>query len=100
MERINYTEAQVTEMVTRYHAGETVEQIAEVLGKSVRSVVAKLSREGVYKAKTKTVPRTTKAMVIEMIECETCCDRGALVNLEKCDKPTLDALLAAIVNNR
>ncbi len=96
MERLNYTEAQVLEMVTRYHAGETVEQIAEVLGKSVRSVVAKLSREGVYKPKTKNNVRTTKSMVIGTIEAHLCVEHNSLANLEKCDKPSLDALLAAI----
>jgi hypothetical protein len=95
MERVNYTEAQVTEMVTRYHAGETVEQIAEVLGKSVRSVVAKLSREGVYKPKTKAGSRTTKAMVIGQLEAQLACEPDWLVGLEKCDKTTLDRLLYA-----
>ena len=47
---VNYTE-QTAKMVGDYSAGVTVDQIAEALGKSVRSVVAKLSREGVYKKK-------------------------------------------------
>lgn len=48
----NYTAEQTAKMVEDYQAGVTVESIAEALGKSVRSVVAKLSREKVYKAKT------------------------------------------------
>lgn len=48
----NYTPEQATKMVADYKAGVTVETIADALGKSVKSVVAKLSREGVYKAKT------------------------------------------------
>jgi hypothetical protein len=98
MERVNYTEAQVTEMVTRYHAGETVEQIAEVLGKSVRSVVAKLSREGVYKPKTKNSVRTTKAMVIGQLESQLACEPDWFVGLEKCDKTTLDRLMWAVLD--
>lgn len=47
----NYTEEQTAKMVADYKAGVTVESIAETLGKSVRSVVAKLSREKVYQAK-------------------------------------------------
>ena len=46
-------------MVAQYEAAptkETVVAIAEKLGKNTRSVIAKLSREGVYKAQ----PRTTK----------------------------------------
>ena len=49
---VNYTTEQTIAMVTDYQAGVTVETIAQNLGKSVRSVVAKLSREKVYQAKT------------------------------------------------
>ena len=49
-------------MVADYQAGTTVESIAEALGKSVRSVVAKLSREKVYKAKTYTT-KTGEAVI-------------------------------------
>lgn len=49
---VNYTPEQSAQMVADYQAGVAVETIAENLGKTVRSVVAKLSREKVYKAKT------------------------------------------------
>lgn len=49
---VNYTPEQTAQMVADYTAGITVETIAENLGKTVRSVVAKLSREKVYTAKT------------------------------------------------
>lgn len=49
---VNYTPEQTAMMVADYQAGATVESIAEALGKTVRSVVAKLSREKVYQAKT------------------------------------------------
>ncbi len=48
---VNYTPEQTQKMVADYQAGVTVESMAEALGKSVRSVVAKLSREGVYQKK-------------------------------------------------
>lgn len=48
---VNYTPEQTAKMVADYQAGVTVESIATALGKSVRSVVAKLSREKVYVAK-------------------------------------------------
>lgn len=51
---VNYTPEQTARMVADYQAGMTVESIATALGKSVRSVVAKLSREKVYVAKTYT----------------------------------------------
>jgi len=49
---VNYTPEQTLKMVADYQSGVTVESIAEALGKTVRSVVAKLSREKVYQAKT------------------------------------------------
>lgn len=48
---VNYTPEQTAKMVADYAAGVSVEKMAEALGKSVRSVVAKLSREGVYQKK-------------------------------------------------
>ena len=60
MATANYTEAQTEKMVAQYTQSpnrETVEAIAKSLGKNTRSVIAKLSREGVYKAQ----PRVTKS---------------------------------------
>jgi hypothetical protein len=51
----NYTAEQTAMMVERYLAApvrETAEVLAQELGKTLRSVTAKLSREGVYKAQT------------------------------------------------
>lgn len=53
--RVNYTEEQTAAIVNRYQAGETVEMIAESIGKAVRSVRSKLVREGVYVAAEKPV---------------------------------------------
>ena len=51
MKTINYTAEQTVKMVSDYQNGVSVENIADNLGKTVRSVVAKLSREKVYIAK-------------------------------------------------
>ena len=54
---VNYTPEQTEKMVADYVANpsqETVAAIAKEFGKTVRSIVAKLSREKVYKAKTYT----------------------------------------------
>lgn len=48
---VNYTPEQTAKMVSDYQAGVTVEALAQELGKTVRSIVAKLSREKVYQAK-------------------------------------------------
>ena len=60
MATANYTEAMTEKMIAQYSANptrDTVDMLAEELGKNARSVIAKLSREGVYKA----VPRVTKS---------------------------------------
>lgn len=63
---VNYTTEQAAEMVSEYLANPsqvTVEKIAAAMGKTVRSVVAKLSREKVYVAKvyaTKTGEKVVK----------------------------------------
>ena len=52
MATANYTEAMTEKMVAQYTANpsrDTVDAIAEELGKNARSVIAKLSREGVHK---------------------------------------------------
>ena len=59
---VNYTPEQTAKMVADYAAGVTVEALATELGKSVRSIVAKLSREKVYKAKTY-VSKTGEAVI-------------------------------------
>lgn len=53
--KVNYTETEVQSMVADYQAGKTVEQIAEDMGRAVRSVRSKLVREGVYVAPEKPV---------------------------------------------
>lgn len=59
---VNYTQEQTTKMVMDYTSGVTVETIAQELQKSVRSIVAKLSREKVYVAKAY-VSKTGEAVV-------------------------------------
>ena len=52
---VNYTAEQTAKMVADYAANpsmDTVTALAETFGKTVKSVIAKLSREKVYVAKT------------------------------------------------
>lgn len=60
--QMNYTPEQTAQLVADYKAGETVENLAVMMGKSLRSIVAKLSREGVYQKKTY-VSKTGEAVV-------------------------------------
>ena len=59
---INYTSDMVSLMKDRYSANptrETVEELAEELDKSIKSVIGKLSREGVYQ-KTEYLTKESK----------------------------------------
>lgn len=91
---VNYTPEQVQELVQKYQAGVTVEQIAQDLGKSVRSIVAKLSREGVYQAQRKaTGTRLTKAQLVEQIA--QLCNRNS-EQMESLEKANQEVLLVLV----
>jgi hypothetical protein len=99
MEKItNYTPEQTAQAVSSYQAGVAVEQIALGLGKSVRSVVAKLSREGVYVAKGKTtgVARVTKADLVGAIASKAGVPVAVVASLEKASAEALQAVFAAM----
>ena len=73
---VNYTQEQVDHMVEAYKENPdraTVDMLAEDLNKSVKSIIGKLSREGVYektvyKTKTGEDPITKKELVVELAE--------------------------------
>jgi hypothetical protein len=90
VKNVNYTPDQVVTMITMYGEGVGVEQIAQAVGKTVRSVVAKLSREGVYVAKTKTASsRLTKEDLVARIETGMGFEAGVLDSLSKCSRDQL-----------
>lgn len=93
---VNYTPEQTAELVNSYKAGKTVEQLAEALGKSVRSVVAKLSREGVYtpKVRVATGSRVKKAELVELLAARCGVPAEAFDSLEKANQAVLEALVA------
>lgn len=70
--KVNYSEELTASIVQRYTTGESVEDIAESIGKAVRSVRSKLVREGVYvavekpKAATKDDGPTKKELLREL----------------------------------
>ncbi len=87
--KVNYTEAQTESMKAEYAAGASVESIAEAMGKAVRSVRAKLVREGVYVAPEKGVKAkreegpTKKEMLIQLTEVWPDAPVDGLVNATK-----------------
>lgn len=90
----NYTPEQTKSMVESYQAGMSVEAIAQQLGKTTRSVVAKLSREGVYVAKTKlTQPRVKKADLVDKLAQACGVQAEQFESLEKANLEVLEALV-------
>ena len=96
----NYTDEQVSMMIEKYQANpsrETVDLLAEELGKNARSVIAKLSREGVYV----TQPKVTKRGEPVIKKSELVSDIAVLLNadiqniatLEKATKVDLQNLI-------
>jgi uncharacterized protein (DUF2164 family) len=96
----NYSAEQTELMIENYTHGFTVEAIATEMGKSVRSVIAKLSKEGVYVAKSKVAkansPTLRKAQLIELIAAKVGATQESLESLEKATKEALEILAKAI----
>lgn len=98
---VNYTTEQTADAIAQYATGATIDAIATALGKSTRSVIAKLSREGVYKAKeykTKTGGTViAKETFVELIANALNVDTEKLGGLEKANKATLEIIYKALV---
>ena len=88
----NYTDEMVAQMTEAYTANptrETVDALAKQLGKSVRSIIAKLSREGVYVAQPKVTktgqPVVRKAELVSVVEAHFGIALPTLVKASKAD---------------
>ena len=101
---VNYTPEQTLSMVADYTAGIAVEQIALSMGKSVRSVVAKLSREKVYVAKTYTTKTgetvAKKDAVADAIGAVLKLTEAETESLTKANKTALAKIFAALANSQ
>ena len=104
MKTVNYTPEQTLAMVADYQSGVSVEQIAETLGKTVRSVVAKLSREKVYKAKeyvSKTGEKPVKKDVhADAIGAILRMSENDIESLTKANKNALKMIFDALANSK
>ena len=100
---LNYTENEVKHMRSRYQENptrEVVDELAEELNKSIKSIIGKLSREGIYvkaiyRTKTGELP-VTKAEIIVKIANELGADSSKLIGLEKAPKQELKYLLEKV----
>lgn len=101
---VNYTPEQTAQIVNAYKNGDTVESIADALGKSVRSIVAKLSREGVYQKKvykTKTGETVVKKDAhAEAIGAILKLAENDVDSLTKANKSALKAIFEALANSK
>jgi len=97
---VNYTPEQTAQMLEGYAKGVPVEAIAATLGKTVRSVVAKLSREGVYRKKeyvSKTGERPVrKDETADRIGALAELSEGEIDSLTKANKTALAKILAKL----
>ena len=102
----NYTDAMVSELVAAYEDAPTratVDEFADKFNKPARSIIAKLVREGVYKAVARATKQGTpvvrKSELVEQIETAlgTQLSLGSLVKASKND---LHTLLAIIETNK
>ena len=100
---VNYTEEQVAVMIEKYSNNptrETVECLAQEMDKSIKSIIGKLSREGVYK-KTEYVTKTgekpiTKVEIVENLEEKLGLPNQTLAGLEKSPKTVLRRLYESV----
>lgn len=104
MKAINYTEDQVSEMTAAYKEApraETVQSLANAYGKTTRSIIAKLSREGVYVAKQRVTKSgdavISKAELVKSIEIALDIDAATLVKAGKQDLQVLSDTIANLV---
>ena len=100
---MNYSEETTQYMIEVYKqkpSRETVENLAAELEKTIKSIIGKLSREGVYrrevyKTKAGDNPITKKEIVIEIAEALRI-NEESLPGLDKAPKNTLKLLEASI----
>lgn len=95
----NYTKEEVEKLVRVYEENpsrETVEALSKELNKSLKSVIGKLSREGVYQKITyvsKTGERPiTKEKLVRTVEIQLSVPENSLSGLEKSPKGVLRRL--------
>jgi len=101
---VNYTPEQTVQIIADYQAGLSVDNIAEKMGKTVRSIVAKLSREKVYikkeyKSKTGDSP-VKKDIHADAIGAILRLPENDIESLTKANKNALKAIFEALANSK
>jgi len=97
---VNYTDEMVETIVSVYEAAPeraTVDALAEKFGKTPRSIIAKLSTLGIYKAPARVTKSGAPVVKKEALVAEINNKLGVeLPSLVKANKQDLEALFAAL----
>ena len=103
MKNVNYTPEVTQAIVTTYTDApnmDTVRKLADNHGKTVKSIIGKLSREGVYQKATYTTKTgskpITKAEIVAQITDKLELDVEAVAGLEKAPKSALVVIRDAV----
>jgi len=99
----NYTDAQVAIMISVYQANptrKTVDMLAKDMDKSIKSIIGKLSREGIYqkaiyKTKSGEVPMTKQEIILAMATALGI-DSSKIMGLEKAPKQDIKFIYEVI----
>ena len=95
---IAYTEAQTKELIEKYLQNSTIDELAVAFNKTRKSIVAKLSKEGVYEKKGYLTKRGIKPEAKSRMSTDIESVLGVrLYQLDKVPKPTLQLLRDKIV---
>lgn len=96
MQQQPYSPEQTQLVVNEYKLGKTPKEIADQLNRSERSVIAKLSREGVYQSQPKAEPRLRKVDLIAQIAGQLGQPGEVFDSFEKCSRDQLLLLLQCL----
>lgn len=91
-----YTPQETETLVSLYNSGTSLEEIAQTLNKSVKSVIAKLARMEVYEGTTTKPRRQTKADLVESLEVLLTLNRGSLSTMIKMDRDQIVHLVESL----
>jgi len=101
---VNYTAEQTARVIVGYTDGVTVENLAAELGKSARSIIAKLSREGIYKKKEYVTkagePAILKDAHADAIGSILNLSEPEITSLTKCNKAVLVKIFEALAMSK
>lgn len=100
---VNYTDEQTATAKEMYAAGASIESIAQAIGKTTKSVTAKLVREQVYKKAVKSEAgkaRTTKMETAQAIGAVLKLGENDVESLAGATKNALQTIFAALAMSK